>query len=219
MRELNGTDIFDFAVWDDVECAEVASRVYDLKDYWITRGSGGFDTLGATLYIDDPWAYAGIAAMANKLLERYFYETPLFKKFISVLEAAYEEEVITSPTFALPGFHIFTEKSNKYTGGHIHMDSAFSRMVNRPEFDSPSSFTVVVEAPETGAALNYWLDGEVPQTTEPHVCNYKKGHLYLHSGLFFHQIRKTGDFGPNEARITLQGHGIRLKEGGVLVYF
>lgn len=220
MIELRNGEIHEYKVFNEYECWNIARQVRTLKPFWIARGGGGFDTLGASVYVDDPHAYPGIAANTNLILYNNFYGAEIFKYFIETLTNIFQAEVITSPKYALPGFHIFTDKANAYEGGDVHTDSPFKRMVECPDFDRVLSFTLPVEMPKHGAAMNYWDDGVNPQMVEPKVLQYRLGCMYLHTGLAFHQIKKMADMSPGEARITLQGHGIRLKKTGeILIYF
>jgi len=223
--------ITEHDLWDADECGRIAATVRALRKYWIDRNSN-FYTLGAGTYVDDIYAYEGIAAHTNEILERYFYVTPEFQKLHDTMQAALGCTIMVVPKFALPGFHIFDQRCNGKPGS-FHVDTPYDRLISPPEFISPLTFTIPVEIPVCGAGLNWWPSDIVPLEQdyaydEPqsnpllpagNYQEYKLGAMYLHDGLFYHQIHNPGDMAANEARITLQGHGLFLKSGGCLVYF
>lgn len=89
------------------------------------------------------------------------------------------------------------------------------------DFKNPISFTLAIALPQSGAGMYVWdlhrnetLGLSQPEllalleSRETSLHSYTIGSLALHSGLYYHQIAPFQDVQPNDARITLQGHGI-----------
>jgi hypothetical protein len=125
------------------------------------------------------------------------------------------------------GFHNFEFKSNGRQG-NPHIDEPFKRIDWGVEYTNPFSFTLALELPEVGGGLDYWRDCSDAQLDEfnaigrlpPHTrFPYEVGKLYAYDGLTPHRIANFGDMKPDEARITIQGHGVTLADGITAVYF
>jgi hypothetical protein len=185
------------------ECLNIATHVRNLKEYWYDRGL--FYTLGAASYLDPMKNYYTLARLYNPILDQ-FYSMDEFQKIRQVMEDIFEDHIVVHPSLALAGFHIFDKRSNGHKGS-MHEDTQFER-IGAPEYTETITFTLPVELPRVGGGLNYDYE-YVPYTV---------GKMYKHDGLTTHQIAQRGDL-TDDLRITLQGHGLRLKTGGVLVYW
>ena len=129
---------------------------------------------------------------------------------------------------ALTSFHIFDHEANGLEG-QIHIDEPYERIELPEGWSDPFSFTMAVELPAGGGGMNYWK-GITDEQMEhykvfpvgiptPEYFPYELGVLYVHSGLFPHQIANPCTIGEDEYRITLQGHGVVLRTGHVALYF
>lgn len=111
---------------------------------------------------------------------------------------------------------------------HFVVDWSDAREI---DMDRPLSFTVPIAMPQSGAALrvwDLWLDEaygkseaelhEQLQTRRLTVHDYELGHCALHTGLRCHTIAAVRDVQPEDARITLQGHGL-LADGAIQLYW
>jgi hypothetical protein len=205
---------------------EMAFNVDLNKGWWVERGSPGFYTLGAATYQDCPEAYPKLAYAYNSILDNYFER--LYCILTSGLQAFFNAACTAYHMNAMPGFHIFDHRTNG-TVGHPHIDEPFTRCKWPSEVSDPFTFTVLLEAPKTGAGLDYWPEhteqqiddymqtGELP---EPVYLPYEIGNLYIHSGLFPHRIANPGDMTMGERRVSFQGHGVWLPKKSVYwLYF
>lgn len=204
-------------------CPSVAERVMDLQDFWINRG--GFYTLGAATYQDCPLAYPAIANAFNPIIEQYF--SSLLRVLQSVLSRMHCRNVVRLNGVGLPSFHIFTPEANGMVGSP-HVDEPYKRVRWPSEISNPFSFTLPVMLPACGGGMNVWPDCTEAQIDHFAACGelppaeyfpYEVGKLYTHSGETPHQIASTGDLAEGEARITLQGHGVTLASGEMVLYF
>jgi len=66
------SELQEIKVFTPNEAALITDRVMGLLTYHINRG--GFYTLGAASYLDDPLAYPAIANAFNKLIRQHFYD-------------------------------------------------------------------------------------------------------------------------------------------------
>jgi hypothetical protein len=206
------------------EAAIFAETVKKLSGLWMPREVGW--TLGAATYQDEPGKYPVLARLHNPILRGHFSQ--LYLKVAQKLEEIMGRKVaVYEGTMALPGFHIFDMAANG-VNGNIHVDEPFTRCEMPMAYSNPFSFTVPLCLPAVGAGLHYWpsltdedmghyeVDGTVP---EPDFFNYELGKIHLHDGTTPHRIANFGDMAAGEARITLQGHGVKLEDGTTLIYF
>ena len=198
------TEVRGFECLTTDECNAIAAKVREMRHLWWDRGL--FYTLGAASYIDDMNVYYTMAQLYNPHLSSAFYDMDAFQKVRTKLEDVFEDHVMVSPHLALPGFHIFDKRANGKQGS-VHEDTQYDR-IGAPEYTETITFTLPVEIPKVGAGLNYNYE----------FVPYELGHLYTHDGLTTHQIAQCGDL-EDDMRITIQGHGLRLKSGGILVYW
>jgi hypothetical protein len=64
---------------------------------------------------------------------------------------------------------------------------------------------LAIKLPTGGAGLEYTLDNETAI-----YYPYTEGHIVTHDGAIVHRIASIKQYVPNEYRITLQGHLIRI---------
>ena len=205
------------------ECDAITTRVGELEEYWVNRNS--FYTLGASTYLDDPHAYPAIANVFNQMIEANFKGT--LTRLATAISNHKKSPVVFKKGTGLPSFHIFDNQANGLVGS-LHIDEPYERIDWGQKVTDPFSFTVLVEEPEDGAGLEYWPNTtdadiaayEVDHTLpEPEYLDYTLGKLYIHNGLVPHRIANTGDLNEGEFRVTLQGHGVTLANGDIVIYF
>jgi len=208
------------------QCQQIAQRVRELEHLWVPRRGGLFHTLGASTYNDDPKDYPQFSFCTNSDLTRYF--GGLMQYVADLFEEELRQKVVFLPEVALMGFHIFKNECNGVEG-HIHIDEPFKRIEWPMPVVDTFTFTLPLELPSEGGLNLYptideeWFgkyDNEQPvEIPEPTYVKYEVGTLYTHSGMIPHQIANPVDMEANEARITLQGHGVVLADNSVVLYF
>jgi len=219
-------------VLDPAGCREMCERIDRLRAHWIRRDTGmPFATLGAASYLDSAEIYRRRAAELNPVLEENFAD--LYKKIYAALRAYLEADVTFEPGTARPGFHLFhSHPMFQLPIASIHFDLQHHEIawVNSGglDFDRTISFTLALELPQTGGGLHIWEGshqrvGEDPmllaQCLERVYVPYEVGSMLVHSGKLLHQIAPGVDLRPVDRRITLQGHGVALREGGYRVFW
>jgi hypothetical protein len=159
-----------------------------------------------------------LAATYNPILLGYI--AVLYQELLEGLRPYMKGDTVLHHPHALPGFHIFDDRTNGYPG-HPHIDEPFKRCAWPAKVCEPQSFTLPLAIPEAGAGLDYWPDytdaeieeyistGALPQ---PEYLPYELGVLYVHDGLTPHRIANPGDMAKGEQRMTLQGHSAYLPE-------
>ena len=197
-----------------------------------------FHTLGNSSYLDGSAAHGGDVNIINNMLTTAMFG--FYTKLYAALQMHLELPVYTHEDISFPGFQIIQDLQAMPTGvpygGTIHKDKQHYASDFEFDFEKPITFTIMLEAPENGANLNYWtneklnsglpsnrfekLDTETQQllldTVKSH--DYKIGELVLHDGQTLHQIGNMVPLNVYDRRITLQGHGV-LTDKGYLVYF
>jgi hypothetical protein len=203
--------VYDDLILREVEAKEVSDTVLSMRDNFTNRGT--FDTLGASVYLDDLVDYAKLADQMNPLLKDNF--STLYQKVSSKISEIMRLPVEFHPYGAVPGFHIFGSDSAGQEG-HIHMDKPYRRIYWSEPFECPFSFTLALNVPEK-AGLDVWFDQD---PDEPQYIDYKAGHMYSHFGHILHRIAGVGNPTDENPRITLQGHGAILSYSRtVVIYF
>tara|TARA_R110000787_G_scaffold72292_2_gene161219 strand:+ start:1525 stop:2139 length:615 start_codon:yes stop_codon:yes gene_type:complete len=203
--------IYDNQILTEAEAKEVSDTVLSLSDSFTKRGF--FNTLGASVYLDDLMEYAGLADKTNPVLEANFGQ--LYKSLMNQMSELMGLPVEFHPYGALPGFHIFG-KDSAGKQGHTHEDKPYRRIYWSEPFESPFSFTIAINIPGK-AGLDVWLDND---TDQPQYVDYKPGHMYSHFGHILHRIAGVGEPTDENPRITLQGHGAILSlSNKVVIYF
>lgn len=215
----------------------VLARVMALRGSWTGRGDRDrtqFHTLGAASYLDfccsdDPRRdYLERAPEENTLLWLEFDD--LYESLRSTLENHLGEPVAFTDVFALPGFHIFMgEAIASAARAPVHFDGQYQYLPwERPlDLVPPISFTLPISLPAAGGGLDLWnltphdvrragdmgMDTDIDRIKDRKHKTfhpYSRGVMALHSGLLLHRIGDVGPMGPQDHRITLQGHGVRV---------
>ena len=207
-----------------------------------------FYTLGAAAYRDARTdnslenVYRPLATHLRDLLMAKFGR--LYEQIVMCLERYLGEQCFLSVENALPGFHIWLGHNIiQGQGGSIHFDLQFelidpSASSTGADFRETDyiSFTLPICLPAAGAGLDYWdlsygeyvdccrsgIDmspSEAVRFRSKHFLPYKAGQMVWHSGLFLHSISPASSVIEFDARITLQGHGIRKRELGWTLYW
>ena len=209
---------------DKDDAAYYADRVKFWRHLWLDRG--GFYTLGASTYLDDPEVYPAIAKARNfntkaVLAGLWHPLTEALPKHWAPNKAVHLNDT------GYMGVHIFTPASNGKQG-HPHIDEPYTRVDWGQHFSNPFSFTLALEMPKAGGGLDFWpyatneqIEDYIEEDTLPehdHI-RYAEGFLYVHDGFTPHRIANCGDMEEGEHRITVQGHGVTLEDGTTAIYF
>jgi len=203
--------IFDNKILTEEEAKEVSNKVLSMRDTFTKRGT--FDTLGASVYLDDLMDYVGLSEDMNPLLHRTFGN--LYEKIIEQITMMLHVPVRFHPYGAVPGFHIFGKDSAGHQG-HKHIDQPYQRLFWPEPFHMPFSFTLAINVPDK-AGLEVWPN---LATEEPEYVDYKAGHMYSHVGHVLHRIAGVGNPTDESPRVTLQGHGAILSNSQeAVIYF
>jgi len=188
----------------DINTDEISGSVFKLKDYWISRSEYfGFWTLGRCAYLDGKTpAYTREIAVLNPILKQEF--GLLYDVVIAHLSKQFGEPVVLNNAYAHPSFHIFESNPILLTqSGVWHTDYPHSTLGLTAT--DPYAFTLAVKLPSGGAGLDYKdSDGQ-----EKHLPYVEKG-MVGHDGSVSHRISCMKSYVPNEFRITLQGHVVRI---------
>ena len=226
-----------FAGVDPERCAEWSQRVLALREHWHQRHwCAPFFTLGAAAYLDgpEPGLYEDRRKNGNPLLRKHFDD--LLEVVRERLEQALSAPCAFAERFALPGFHIYLGSPVFADSGRIHWDNQFRHLDWSPwqevDREHPLSFTIALRLPRCGGGLKSWqvpgsacagrpaaeiraLLAAAPSTTQ----TYALGGGMLHDGLDIHQaVLMDEDADSEDARITLQGHGMRC-DGTWILYW
>ena len=184
----------------ELEIDDILSNIHKLSHFWIRRSDAPFFTLGRNVYMDGKTeAYMHESSILNPKLIEHFQD--LYINVQVYLTHLIGEQVHLNHEFAYPSFHIFESDPAFLTyPSNWHTDYPYDTLGLKK--DSPSSFTVVIAIPKSGAGLEY-LDGEEK------YLEYNVGDIIHHDGRFLHNIARLKEYVPGEYRITLQGHIIR----------
>jgi hypothetical protein len=227
LRRIPGlTRAAELDVLGAIRADELAERICAARADWRRRSPhAAFYTLGGNSYMDlagsnDAEAtYFRPARDGNNELHRRFPD--VYHRLSECFAEALGLRVRFPAELALPGFHIWTGASIPHSSGtSIHFDLQYRQIIERPAYAEATgtvSFTLPVKLPHSGSALNVWPSVVYPaspatvaaaRTTPPAVVPYRAGVAVVHSGLVLHQIGATRSPGPDDLRITLQGHGL-----------
>lgn len=222
--------VADVQLLNEEESHDVRRRVHALRDHWRRRREEApFFTLGVASYIDaaaDGFAaYSAAAEASNRLLEEHFGD--VYERLTAAVGEHLGSPVGFHHAFARPGFHVFL--SHEMFGApsaSLHFDRQYEHLdwsaLGEVDFDQQLSYTLTVALPARGAGLLVWnvndLDLRPLDEAEkkevmrrnrvPEVHPYRLGGLALHSGHQLHQIAPMKEMGPDDERITLQGHAL-----------
>lgn len=216
-------------VLSERECDLVRETLMALRGHWMSRHAElPLFTLGVASYIDavgDTPAYARLAREFNPLFKQHF--DWLYDRVAAVLAQSLGEPVGYAHHLSLPGFHIFlSAKEFEHPIAIVHFDAQYLQhdwQGQLVDLDHLISFTLAIRLPRHGGGLNVWdisyaewlacageTPGELARGHTPAYHAYQRGHMALHSGHLMHQIAPGIDLQPDDERITLQGHGVRV---------
>ena len=233
MELLQALPLSQHDLFSPVECDDLCDRVLSLRADWIPRSDFGFFSLATASYLDAPDRYEGYVAAArrtNLLLREHFADA--YEILRSFFEELLCEPVEVTRELALPGFHIF-----EYYGGsgrdepasRAHFDLQWMHALPGRHPQGTLSFTVALEQPSGGAAMQVWpvryqdfttLTVPVREYAQTHGSRrlaYADGGVTVHDGHILHAIGASEHDDPRGRRITLQGHGALL--GGTWVLY
>jgi hypothetical protein len=217
------------------ECAGIRRRVLGLREHWVKRSANGFYSLAAAAYLDAPGhheEYRKLAQETNPLLLENFAD-------VYATVTAFFERLLLAPVrmtgeAAVPGFHIFEFGRCGPDGDpswrRVHFDLQRLDAFPAGGYDATLSFTVAIEQPPDGAAMDVWplryADAvlinvpvtEWAETRPPHRMAYADGGITVHDGDILHAIGSRSAGEPGGRRLTLQGHGIFL-DGAWILYW
>lgn len=222
-------------------CTRVLRDLHAAQDSWITRagdGAADFCTLGAATYldvdsIDDSTDYHARAARQNPVLQADFGW--LLEVVRSSIEGYLGMPARFTDEHALPGFHLFFgDAIARPAAAHPHLDRQHTLLEWTGGLDGvpPISFTLPVALPAAGGGIDIWdfaerdIGGyyddsgyepvypEDERTFHPYVL----GTLSLIGGNVYHRIGRIDWVRPTDARVTLQGHGVR-SQGEWILYW
>ena len=176
-----------------------SSKVLKLKDFWESR-SNDFPcfTLGKAAYLDgNNNIYTDGAKKLNKILIKEFKS--LYTHIQSILSLEFNEDIHLNTELALPGFHIFPSDPKLLSiAGNWHIDTPHLTL-NLGDKDT-YAFTLPIQLPTGGGGM---------ESRESYYA-YEVGQMILHKGNELHRIANFKEYKPNEHRITLQGHIVRV---------
>ena len=194
----------------DIDTDNIADKVFRLQQYWVSRSDEfPFYTLGRCSYLDGKTpAYHEEIKTLNPILLKEFGDT--YDIIIDHLSDQFKEPVELYADLAHPSFHIFISSPFLLThAGLWHQDY--------PHFTlglgsiDPYAFTIAIKLPSGGAGMDYIEDGQ-----QKHLP-YTEKEIIGHDGTMLHRIAGLKEYIPDEYRITMQGHLIRID--GVLTMF
>jgi hypothetical protein len=194
----------------DIDTDNIVDKVFRLQQYWVPRSDEfPFYTLGRCSYLDGktPVYHEEIKTL-NPILLKNFGNT--YQIIIDYLSNQFKEPIELNNSLAHPSFHIFISDPFLLThAGLWHQDIPHTTLGLDPI--DPHSFTVAIKLPTGGAGIDY-VENEL-QKYMPYV---EKG-IINQDGKVLHRISSLKAYVPNEYRITMQGHLIRIN--GVLTMF
>ena len=194
----------------DINTDEIADKVFRLQKYWISRSDDfGFYTLGRCAYLDGKTpAYKEEIKILNPIMRESFGDT--YDIIIDYLSDQFKEPIKLNYNLAHPSFHIFVSSPILLThAGVWHQD--YPHLTLGLGDKDPFTFTVGIKLPTGGGGIDYIENG-----VERYLA-YEIGGIIAHDGEVPHRIASLKAYVPNEYRITLQGHLIRID--GVLNMF
>jgi hypothetical protein len=222
-------------VLDRGQSAEVLERVLSLRAHWTHRAGGSFFTLGAASYLDatpDRSAYDSRALVANSTLAGFF--AGLLARIRFFFETFLDDAVSFDPKLALPGFHVYmfdgSDRSCDDVSQRAHFDLQWMHLFAGVKPESTLSFTLPIEIPTGGATMELWhvtYDHLVRLKTSArsHAARhpsqalpYVIGRIVVHDGLLLHAVGRAEAPAPRGLRVTLQGHGLRRRDGWTLYW-
>ncbi|MGA7615515.1 MAG: hypothetical protein WBX15_10090 [Thermoanaerobaculia bacterium] len=239
MTTSDSGTLLSVELFDDAECSSILETLQSLESSWERRWSGlPFFTLGAASYLDATegrfHSYREKAAALNPILREHFGW--MYERLEQRLSLLLGRPARCYAPLGLPGFHIFyAHESFEKQKASAHYDLQYELIdwsgLPDPDFVDPLSFTIPVRLPKSGAGLAVWnLDwnelrplGEeerkrkLDENRKPVHEAYAEGRIFIHSGHRLHQMLPMKNL-EGEARITVQGHGVRTSDGWALYW-
>ena len=194
----------------NIDTDKIADKVFRLQQYWVPRSDEfPFYTLGRNSYLDGKTPeYKQESKVLNPILREQFGDT--YDIIIDHLSDQFKEPVKLNNNLAHPSFHIFISSPFLLThAGLWHKDYPHITL-DLGNID-PYAFTVAIKLPSGGAGMDYIEDGQ-----QKHLP-YTEKEIIGHDGSLLHRIAGLKEYIPDEYRITMQGHLIRID--GVLTMF
>ena len=191
-----------------------------------TSGEDGITTIGAPLYRhrDRRAYYAERARATNAALYGYFRD--LHERIAMLFERRYGVPVVFVDELAIPGFHLFEyARDGRVDGGAWHFDQMVSQVPyfgRRPgDVAGILNFTLALAVPSGGTGMDLFDDEPGPAPPGSGVrahIPYRPGVVLFTEREYWHRI------GPStcragDRRLTLQGHGVRLRSEGLLLFW
>ena len=187
----------------DIDTRDIVDKVFKLRPYWIQRLEAPFYTLGRCAYLDGKTPeYKQEIQELNPILLDQFQD--LYGKTIAYMSTLVEEDIELDESLAHPSFHIV--KTDPYfleQGGKWHFDIPHETLGLGVQ--DPLTFTTAILLPTGGAGIDYVS----PDGTQAYL-EYKEKGIIVHDGSVLHRIAPIRTYVPNEYRITMQGHIIRI---------
>ena len=187
----------------DIDTRDIVDKVFKLRPYWIQRLEAPFYTLGRCAYLDGKTPeYKQEIQELNPILLDQFQD--LYGKTIAYMSTLVGEDIELDDFLAHPSFHIakadpcFLEQ-----GGKWHIDIPHETL-NLGTQD-PLTFTTAILLPTGGAGIDY-INEEGMQG----YLEYEEKGIIVHDGSIPHRIAPLKAYVPNDYRITMQGHLIRI---------
>jgi hypothetical protein len=194
----------------NINTDKIADKVFRLQKYWVLRSDEfPFYTLGRNAYLDGKTPeYKQESKVLNPILGQEFGDT--YDIIIDHLSDQFKEPVELNNNLAYPSFHIFMSSPFLLThAGLWHQDYPHLTL-DLGDVD-PYAFTIAIKLPTGGGGLDF-IDNNAQK-----YLPYQEGNIIGHSGEIVHRMASLKKYIPDEYRITMQGHLIRIN--GVLTMF
>ena len=212
-------------------CLQIRNELCHQKELWKKRSDQfPFYTLGAASYLDarkEAQTYYLRSTLESPLLRQNFGD--LYEKLQVVLNRYLGAPTTLDHEQAPPGFHLyFSHPVFETPIADVHFDRQHHWLSwehpDEIEWSNPISFTLPLALPEHGGGIHLWeleydafVSLDLPEQkkafteTAPTYHAYQLGQLAIHSGHRLHQIAPGLRLGPNDERITLQGHALQRR--------
>jgi len=228
------------------ECVLAVAEIYRMRSHWLdrsVRNQQSFFTLGRAAYLDvclpgsdaNAQYYSKLEASNATLREGFGF---LYERILNAMTGLIGNSVDYGQELAMPGFHLFFGSGIVSAGeGGSHFDIQYSALRLPEPIDpvEPISFTLALQLPTHGSGLETWniteqefnkaLARGLTHSLEEYRARkirafhtYRTGWLFIHRGLILHRLCSPGPILSTDARITLQGHGLRIRGRWILYW-
>ncbi len=222
-------EAFRVRIFDTAETATVVAQVRDTPSAlchpaWETARSSML-TIGEPLYRNRHRLdyYTQRAQADNRLLYRRFRLA--HDRVAGFFEHRYGEPVAYAEELAVPGFHVFDfADAADYGPGGWHVDALHAQtplLADRSaDISGVVNFTVPFAVPTggTGMDLQDDLPGSAQRGGAAGFASYRPGLMVFTEADYWHRIGSSRTVLPGERRVTLQGHGVRLRGRWILFW-